>query len=476
MRTLNPILLSLAALLLVWSCSNDDTADEAALADNAAVLEATASPWRTVEAPFEGETLVKPQSLRIEDPSQASTFELPDGTTLAVPAMAFAQSDGSPVMEPVDISFRSFREAAEIIASGIPMRVKQENDLEGWMQTAGMFEISFSSNGQDVDLAEGKQAEVGFVSAVDGAYDFWFFDEAAGNWENRGAGEQPEAITSSNSAEAEAAQERQLRELTQNPPADPELDEDEILGFTDLEVNHIPELKGSETVMLAYAGKDPQMAPSNNQWVRDAKWLRKKIEPTGQKGIYRLTLLGEKRYSIPVKAVLQGEDLERAKARYAQELEAYRAKVDALRNRKFIIEQQKQFRRTIAVQNGGIYNYDILLKMDAAVPLMADFNFQGMPDAIKDAVTVYLITGDNRAVIGFKQYDWERFRFLPNADNKLLAVMPGNKVAVFSQKDFETEKPKMLKAQNSNYTFDMKIGERRIEKMEDLQAIIEEAS
>jgi hypothetical protein len=475
MRTLNPILLSLAALLLLWSCS-DESNNEALTESDATTLDAAASPWQTVEAPFEGESLLQAQSLRIEDPSQASFFELPDGTTLEVPAMAFAYADGSPVLEPVDISFRSFREAAEIIASGIPMRVKQEDGAEGWMQTAGMFEIRFNSNGQEVDLTEGKQAEVGFVSTVDGPYDFWYFDEAAGNWENRGAGAKPEAITTPTPQQDEAETERQLSSLMQNPPVNPEMDKDEMLGFTDLDVSHIPGLKGSETVMLVYAGKDPAMAPSNNKWVRDAKWLRKKIEPTGQKGVYRLTLLGEKRYSIPVKAALQGEELERAKARYAQELEAYRAKVNDLRNRNFLMEQQAQFRRTIAVQNGGIYNYDILLKMEAAVPLMADFNFQGMPDAIKDAVTVYLITGDNRAVIGFKQYDWKRFRFLPNADNKLLAVMPGNKVAVFSQKNFETEKPKMLKAQNDNYTFDMKIGERRIEKMEDLQAIIEEAS
>lgn len=472
MRTLNPILLSLAVVLLLGSCSSEPSNPNAN--NNAELREA--SPWRTVKAPLEGELMVQPEVFRIEDPSQASHFELPDGTTIEVPAMAFVSPDGGAVSAPVDLTFRSFREAAKIIASGVPMRVKQEDNSEGWMQTAGMFEIRFKSAGQPVGLAAGQQVEIGFVSAVGGEYDAWYFDETAGNWEHLGAGPEPELVEGPGLKEDKTGAEQQLQRLLQNPPQDPSTPESEMLGFSDLDVSHIPELRGGSKVMLAYAGKDPEMSPANNEWVRNAQWLRKKIEPTGQEGVYRLTLLGERRYSIPVKAALQGKGLEQSKTRYAQELEAYKAKIAALRNRNFLLEQQKQFRRTMAIENGGIYNYDLLLKMEAAVPLMADFEFQGMPDAIKAAAIVYLITGDNRAVIGFEPSDWERFRFLPEANNKLLAIMPGNKVAVFSQQNFETEKPEMLKARNANYTFNMTLSEHRIEKMADLQKIIEEAS
>ncbi len=472
MRTLNPLSLILATLVLLGSCSSDPASPDA----NTKSGTAEASPWQTVKAPLAGESLIQPEVFRIDDPSQPSHFELPDGTTIEVPALAFVLPDGSAASAPVDLTFRSFREAAEIIASGIPMRVKQEDNSEGWMQTAGMFEIRFSSEGQPVGLAEGRKVEIGFVSAVGGAYDAWYFDETAGNWALLGSGPEPEQMEAPSLRENNTGADQQLQNLLQNPPQDPSSPESEILGFSDLDVSHIPELRGGSTVMLAYAGKDPDMSPANNEWVRDARWLRKKIEPTGQKGVYRLTLLGEKRYSIPVKAALQGENLEKAKARYAQELRAYKTKIAALRNRNFLLEQQRQFRRTLAVENGGIYNYDLLLKMEAAVPLMADFDFQGLPDAIKEVATVYLITGDNRTVIGFEPGNWERFRFLPEADNKLLAIMPGNKVAVFSQQNFKAEEPEMLKARNANYTFNMTLSERRIEKMADLQKIIEEAS
>ncbi len=250
-----------------------------------------------------------------------------------------------------------------------------------------------------------------------------------------------------------------------------------MLGFTDLEVSQIPELNPEGTVLLAYAGKDPAMSPSNNAWVRDAKWLRKKIEPTAQEGIYRLTLLGERRYSIPVRAALQGEALEQAKARYAAELESYRAKVAALKDRNRIRQDQERFRRTISVEAGGIYNYDILLKMSNSVPLMADFDFgDNLPNVLEEAVTVYLITGDSRSVISLPKNSWNQFRFLPDMDNKLIAALPGGKVVVFSQSRFEEEKPQMLNSRGAQYTFDMTGEKREVRTLEDLRSIIQEAS
>ncbi|MEZ4954590.1 MAG: hypothetical protein R2825_13560 [Saprospiraceae bacterium] len=118
--------------------------------------------------------------------TDAQTLQLSSGSSIDVPAAAFVNANGSPVTGDVDIAFREFHNAAEIIASGIPMKVFKENGKEEWMQSAGMYEINGSQNGQPVFVAPGKTLNVNLVSEVDGAYDFWKFDEESGNWDNLG--------------------------------------------------------------------------------------------------------------------------------------------------------------------------------------------------------------------------------------------------------------------------------------------------
>ena len=431
---------------------------------------------KTVKPPFESFQL-KGTQLIIEQPTQASTYTLPSGTILEIPANAFVDATGNLITEAVEISFKEYRDAAEIIASGIPMRVYNEDGTEDWMQTAGMFEMRASSQGKTAKIAKGQSVEVQFVSDVDGAYDFWNYDEVAGNWVNLGTSSTPEVMSAMMLEErTEDPEVSRLEELTRTRPEQPELEEGNILGFTDLDVSHIPELQGQSPVMLAYAGNDPKMAPSKNEWVHKADWFKKKIHPTKKPGVYELTLLGEKMYSIPVKKALTGADLERAKAEYAQLMAEYEANVALLRDREAMARKAQSFRRIMSLDATGIYNYDILLKQDNAVPLMADFDFDDLPVAAKSYVTVYLITGDGKVVVGLPQYDWNRIRINTSADNKMLAVLPNDKVALFSQSSFKTEKENIEAASGSEYIFEMSVEEQSISSVEDLKALLEKAS
>jgi len=374
----------------------------------------------------------------------------------------------------VRIQYREFRDAAEIIASGIPMRVHQEDGSEEWMQTAGMFELRAYVEDREVQLEAGKKVEVNFISPVDGAYDFWNFDEQAGNWNKIGTSANPEPVAVA-SADTEAEVDR-LRQLTQNPPESPLAEEGNMLGFTDLDVSHIPELKGQKPLMLAYVGKDVQKAPKNNPWVHKAAWFKKKIKPTKTPGVYELTLLGDSLYSIMVRQALTGVALERARARYAEQKEAYEANLAALRNKEAMLAQQRAFRRTMGLENTGIYNYDILWKQPDAVPLMADFDFDELPAAAKQYVTVYLITGEGRVVVGLPPHDWNKLRVNPEADNKMLAVLPGNKVALFPQSAFSAQKENIKASSGKDYLFDMDVEKRDVNSLDDLRDMLKLAS
>jgi hypothetical protein len=424
-------------------------------------------------APFDGFD-VENEVLVIEKPQEATSFTLPSGTTLDIPANTFVSDTGEPFSAAVEVSFREFRNAAEIIASGIPMRVRNEDGTEGWMQTAGMFELEASSGGQSAQIASGKAVMVNFVSYEGDVYDFWSFDKEANNWINQG--EAAPAVPIERTVSEEDQEEiARLRNLTRNAPSEPALEEGNILGFTDLDVSHVDALRNENPVMLAYAGDDPAKAPKNNAWINKATWFKKKIHATSTPGIYELTLLGDSLYTIPVKKALTGADLERAKAKYASLMEDYEANLAMLKDREAVLKEQRAFSRTIALTSTGLYNYDILWKGRESIPLMADFNFEGLPNAMKSMITVYLITGDGRVVVGLPNQDWNRLRVDLKADNKMLAVLPNNKVALFPQSAFEEQEDAIRAAKSKDYQFNMSVQERDVSSLDDLQALLEEA-
>ena len=416
------------------------------------------------------------EELIIEDPSQPALLKLRSGAQLKVPANSFIDSDGGLAAGPVKIRFQEFHEAKEIISSGIPMKVRQEDGGEEWMQTAGMFKIEGYQDNEPVALAEGKTIEVEFRSRVDGDYDFWFFDEGQGNWINKGPSGAPQKEELP--PEIMEEQQKELEKLTPRPPVQPKAtpEQDKLL-FQDLDLRQCPELAGDKPPVLTYAGEDQKLDPRNNKWIaKPGLWRKKELKPTNKPGIYQLTLIGDSLYSIPVKTALAGKNLAQAQAEYQKLLADYQAKLELVKNKQALFQQQAAFRRTVRIQSFGIHNYDVLWKKPDAVPLLADFDFKGYPEEIKEVVMVYLITGDNRTVVGLSQQDWRYFRFSPSSDNKILAVLPEGRVALFTQSDFREELENMKKAKGKEYVFQMRIENREVKSKEDLEDLIELAS
>lgn len=435
-------------------------------------LPAGVSPLLTNVSPT-GETVV------ISKPGKAQTLTLASGTTLEVPANAFVQADGSPVTSEVQIRVKEYHDAADIIASGIPMSVTHADGSKQWMQTAGMFDLRAQSNGQSVDLAEGQTINVGLISEVGGDYDFWQYDEGEGNWDNMGPGAPavPVSLSTSNQSMNQVEQEiAQLRQATVQAPDSPEQEKGNILGFQDLDVSHIPALKGQNPVLLVYAGNKAAEAPKNNSWIHQAKWFKKKIHATKTPGVYELTLLGDSLYKIPVRRALSGVELEKAKAKYEQLLAEYKANLALIAQKETMLAEQRAFRRNMSVAAMGLYNYDILLKQPNAIPLMADFDFEGLPNAVRENITVYLIMGEGRAVAALPFYDWKKVRIDLGNRNRMLAVLPNNKVALFPERNFEEQADDIRAAKGKDYLFDMELQAQEVKSVNDLRALIQQAS
>lgn len=121
------------------------------------------------------------------DASAAIDRTMSDGVRVLIPAGAIVDANGRPVDRPVQLSYRGFQEPYEIIASGIPMQVSTPDGIEH-MESAGMYELTASLDGQPLALAAGSSItlEPPTPIATDEGYIAWAFDESTGAWRPSG--------------------------------------------------------------------------------------------------------------------------------------------------------------------------------------------------------------------------------------------------------------------------------------------------
>lgn len=471
LRTTSQLFILLVLSLMTFNCSNSDS--KSATDVNTETISATDElnnaeqssqqvnpPLENIDVPY--------QSFAIPSAS-AQTLQLDNGTSIEIPASAFVDKQGQVVTESVEIRYREFHDAAEIIASGIPMSVEMDDGKVEWMQTAGMFELKgYTTNQEEVFIANDKAIMVNMASSVDGNYDFWYFDPENGNWESQGnVGARPNPQWATAEKEAKA-----MAKSAPRPPVKPiPFDHTKPSLNFELSYDDFPELKDKRGIVWQYAGKDSKKDPANNAWVFEKQWEDIKLDGDGTDEKYTLTLLADTtRYSIPVYPSQKDQDYAKAMTDYEKKMAAYQAVRETLKNRAAIAQQNREFIRSYQVQNFGIHNYDILYKMPNRMQLAVDFDFKGLDnqDLLKPMVTVYLITGDQRVIIPYSSNSWARFSFDPGADNKLVALLPGNRMATFSKQDFDEQLP-LIRQSSGKYQFKMNLVDRPVESVKDMQ-------
>ena len=111
------------------------------------------------------------------DASEAKTFSFETGTTINVPKDAFVDENGNPIKGKVELKFREFHNAAQIIASGVPM-VYDSAGIKKPFESAGMFDIRGFKDGKPVFIANDKNIEVNLASYTsDSTYNDYYYEE-----------------------------------------------------------------------------------------------------------------------------------------------------------------------------------------------------------------------------------------------------------------------------------------------------------
>ena len=103
-------------------------------------------------------------------------------TTIQIPANCFKNAKGEIISGDVKIEYREFKNVAEVIGAGIPM-LYDSAGTKYHLESAGMFEIQGSQNGQPLQIVENKKIEVLLpTKAHDANFNQYLLDTIAGNW------------------------------------------------------------------------------------------------------------------------------------------------------------------------------------------------------------------------------------------------------------------------------------------------------
>jgi hypothetical protein len=401
--------------------------------------------------------------------SEGMTIETATGTTIEIPANAFVDKDGNPITGTVDIKFREFHDATDIVASGIPMHNPETGE---YMETAGMFEIKGEQEGQEIFVKGDKDIEVNLASFNEGDdFNFYKLGSKDCRWEDKGKG--------TGKAKPNLKKQARLAELDAKLPRVPvrPRKHSNVENFVfDLDLNYsmFPELKTFKGVVWEYAGQGKN--PEKNDWIFSSDWDRIDLQksPTG---FFELVLSNaDKEFKTLVRPVLSDENYEEALANFTEnKMNAYEKVKTAQKEERGRLDAQANLSRSFAVAGFGTYNWDIWHQPGRMIcHARPKFEVADNVDSDVNNISYFLVMGKRHSVVRYSASTLSKFSFKDSDDNALLAVLPGGKIAIFSAKDFK--KLDLAKIQrNGNAFMKMATETMTVSSLENLDEVMDKA-
>jgi len=446
--------MSVSALLLFSQCSGGDkngTANNnpANVRDTTAITTVNSDNSNTttlaVRPPLKGVDVAK-TSHKING-AKGGKIELPSGTVITIAPNIFVDKDGKPITDDVEILYREMHDAADILVSGIPIHRPNGE----FMETAGMFEIEGNYQGQEIFVAEGKNINVKMASFNEGnRFDFWKMDPKDCSWTDIDG--KPEGVPTVAGVVNKLRQDA-LAQLQKSAPAlpirptNPKMVKNPVF---DLEANYtaFPELAAFKGIVWEYAGNNSKENPDKNDWVYDIEWEKITISRiVGNNEGYKLSLEANnnKKFVSTVRPVLSEKDYARAIAEFDKKMDQYKDIGDAFKAKKEAIERQAAVYREIGISGFGVYNWDCMnapgVQQREAELLFTDANDT---KEIGTSVQLYLVSKNRKALLPLSIRQDENskkysvfFKFYPKESCEIVAIINNERVAKFSQQEFE---------------------------------------
>jgi len=447
MKTLNQCLLMLL-LAFVFACTTgndakDDSSENSDSTKTSQIIEENNTPA------FENLNVEYAQYQYSS--AKAKKYEIGNGSEFTIPENAFVDENGNPVNGNVEIQYRELKSAAEIILSGVDMKYEKDGKQYDF-QTAGMFDMRAYSNGKPVFLAKDKEIEVIFASNVEGDYGFYYYNEDDKNWVETDYG-RVEVIEQS---------EPPITGISFNMPKPVKLDPaNDLVIEVKANYNSFPLLKQYKGVVWKYTGNQPKEEVSANLSKIWSGSDLKEIDAKNNKYLLTMTS-GKKSYDFEVSPVFSPKH-------YAKALEQYEL---AKKRTELTADNTSQLKRKTSISQMGLHNYDVVHQSDRMI-VSSDFKIQQNQQLLpSESMDFFLITGKDNVVVRYRHDKKTQLYFSPSSDNKIVAVLPGNRVAVMSMADFKKVATDLQARRPTDYTFNLQALDQKITSAEVLDEII----
>lgn len=408
MKTLSLYLFQLAlSMILLSGCETSESTDKP---DSIRSTVKTFSPESLLNLPFEN-LVVETDWVEV-DGANGGAYFFKSGTSIIVPAQAFVNSEGQIIDGKVKITLKEYESLGEIIASGISMKY-DSGGVEHDFKSAGMFMLEGFINNAPVAVAEGKSLTVNSMSYAEDTpcYNFYSMDES-GEW---------------NYQQTPKAHENPDKKGLKSIEEPPESTEDDIVFDINVKGSN-KSLKAYEKYLWKYDGNRPDTIDQKELALHAASKAELiNVGDSKFKFLLNFTVNG-KNFSVPVTPVL-------SPSQYTAELSNFEKSLDSIKQyeESFSAYMSGDYIRTVEIGSFGLYNYDIIHRCERE-QLIVSFDYgSAVPSELCD---VYLVSETDNTVVRYFPAQYAQFSYNPKVDNKIVAILPKDRVAVLNTKDF----------------------------------------
>ena len=404
---------------------------------SAPVMEADV-PYRTVT--FKAEEGVK--------------FHHTTGSNITIPANALVDKHGNLVTGEVNVKYREFHDAYQIMQAGIPMG-NIENDA---LQSAGMFEIKAFQGNDELDLGAGKEIGVQLAAyrPSDG-YDIYQLNKD-NKWDLTG-----KAVRSVNTEKFDKC--AALPPLPSHPQ-DPRASADDIIVDVDADYKTNPHLNAVRATKWK-AVRQPGESMEDKLWAFRIAWDNLKIEKDDpEHQIYRMVMSASipdstyknkirKSFSLKVMPVLTGDDLVAALEDFNKQMAEYDKGAEMILAEERRLAEEADAVNSFSINDMGLWNCDKYVNKQEYAKVKAKFDFTDKLNPYYERIKVYVMNHDDNTVQVYNPTTWNSFYLKTGSNTSLMAVMPGGKIAIFSADEFRKVNFRAYENRNEAYQFHM---------------------
>jgi hypothetical protein len=375
------------------------------------------------------------------DVSKGAQINYASGAKVIVPKDAFVDKNGNPVKGEVKLNFAEYNKPEEVIASGLPMCIETAGGEIGYFESAGMYEITAEKDGEELQLASGKNIEIQTMGEKTGEFNFYYYDEERGAWQEQEVSSKQPTPAASLVSNAHIVVEDDELSLPK-----PQLARSGLPAF-DLKIKNLSDYGMDNWESLMWQFKDEKSA-KDNKWLFERNWSSIQISGFNNRSascnitaidyVYDLVedkKLGKKKKKqrkiekhCSIVPVLFGNSYKNAMASYQNAIDVEKQQIIRQKKRQRMDKVRNQFVRVANVSNLGVHNWDRIIKQPETIVLNADFNVHGDKQD-EDLSVVYMLTGDQKEIVTFYR---DNFAFNPSYANTVMVILETGEIATFN--------------------------------------------